>query len=226
MIRRPSSTLTGLLLLAVTAIGTYSHGRLTGRWTPIAAELAQAGTAIQKVPNHFGDWQLQSETPFDDRVLGILNPAGATNRVYVNKVAGKTVSMAMIVGAPGPTSTHVAELCYPTAGYKLLGKPTDVAIRIGDTTHEFRTTLFEPPQADALRLEVYTSWRQADAWRAPASPRMTFGGGAYLFKLQVASTVHNESASSAESTCQTFLKALIPALDQTVFRSDPARSPQ
>jgi hypothetical protein len=210
--------LTGLLLIAVTALGTVEHGRYSNRWNGADQVLTRAGEALALAPKEFGPWRMRSEEGFSARIRGILSYANAFNRVYVNEKTGQTVAMAMLVGPPGPTSTHVAELCYSTAGNKLIDEATLMTIDLERGPQEFRRTRFQSINIEGRRLEVLYSWRQGENWTAPLVPRASFGGMPYLFKIQIAANYEAEAnETEGASVCRDFLTDLLPALDKTVF---------
>lgn len=218
MMQKHLTIVSGLLLIVVTAVGALAHGHYTNRWNQGDAVLAKAGKALSSTPLEFGPWRMQSEQDFPERIHGILSFANALNRVYVNEKTGQTVAMAMIVGPPGPTSTHTAEMCYSSAGNVLLEDATILTIEEKRGPQEFRRTLFQNAAVEAKRLEVVYSWRQGDNWTAPLVPRATFGGKPYLFKIQVAANYESASKEQEpQSVCRDFLTDLLPALDQHVF---------
>ncbi len=211
-------TITGLLLIVVTALGAWEHGRYTNRWNDSDEVLARAGKALASAPLEFGPWRMQSEQPFPERIRGILSFANALNRVYVHEKTGQTVAMAMIVGPSGPTSTHVAEMCYTSAGNELIEDATILTIENERGPQEFRRTLFKNQSIEARHMEVVYSWRQGAAWSAPLVPRASFGSKPYLFKIQVAANYEiGPKEQNPPSVCRGFLADLLPALDKSVF---------
>jgi hypothetical protein len=210
--------LTGLLLIAVTALGTVEHGRYSNRWNDADQVLTRAGEALALAPKEFGPWSMRSEEGFSAEIQANLSYANAFNRVYVNDKTGQSVAMAMLVGPPGPTSTHVAELCYTTAGNTLIDEATLVTIDLERGPQEFRRTRFQSVNVEGRRLEVLYSWRQDENWSAPLVPRATFGGQPFLFKIQIAANYEAEAnEAEAASVCRAFLVDLLPALDKAVF---------
>lgn len=206
------------LLIALAVAGAVVHGGLTNRWSGDTAQLEAVAETLQLAPRTFGDWRLESETEFDDDVKGILNCAGSWHRTYVHQTSGQVVSVAMIVGPPGPTSSHFAEMCYTTQGHTTLGPGSRFQLELpGNERHEFFEDNFASPDLSAQRLQVCYSWRQTDKWCVPTIPRATFGGRPFLYKIQVAANCSNGDAGDAESPCRAFLEQFIPALEMTVF---------
>lgn len=215
------AAVTALLMIAVTIVGTFAHGHLTNRWNHADEKLAKAAEAMKSVPTEFGDWRMQSETPFEPRIQQILDYSGAINRVYVDARTNQTISVAIIVGPPGPTSTHTAELCYSSNGFKTIEDTQVARIDVGGKANEFRRTLLESKAIDSRRLEVLYGWRYGDAWEAPSTPRWHYGLRPFLFKIQIAAEYDAPLEPSADedkqSVAEQFLAAFLPELNKQVF---------
>lgn len=212
------------LLIVLAVAGAIVHGRLTDRWGGDAAELQAAAETLQLAPRSFGNWELQSEEEFSDRVKGILNCAGSWNRKYVNRTTQQVVSVAMIVGPPGPTSSHFAGLCYNTQGFKAVSEGSRFQLESTDgNKHEFFEDNFVSPGVSGQRLQVCYSWRQIDRWWVPTIPRVAFGSHPVLYKLQVAADHYAKAAQPENSSCKMFLQEFLPALEQTVFGQSNSR---
>lgn len=206
------------LLLMLAVAGTVVHGRLTNRWGTSTAQLQAAAASLRLAPRTFGEWELQSQTEFSDRVKGILNCAGSWNRKYVNRKTKREVSVAMIVGPPGPTSAHFAEMCYSSQGFTPLDPGSRFELEVsGDKQHEFFENNFISADASSRRLQVCYSWRQTDEWLVPTVPRVAFGNRPVLYKIQVAAYDTGDTVEVSDSICKAFLRSLLPALERTVF---------
>jgi len=217
MTRRTFLTYTGMMVVFAVA-GAVVHGHLSDRWGGYTTRLQAAARTLESVPDAFGDWQLAEETELTDRVQGILNCAASVNRKYEHRKTGQVVSMAMIVGPPGPTASHFAEMCYTTQGYKTLNKGVRFQLVFpNDVRQEFYEDNFASPGVLAQKLQVCYSWRQADRWLVPTIPRVTFGGHPYLYKIQVAAYFAEGAAGETDGICRGFLQDLLPELEQTVF---------
>src|SRR3990172_4034973 len=208
--RRFKAAHSALMVIVVTAGGAWAHGRLANRWNHADEMRAVAAKALERTPDKFGDWSLREELAFEPRIVGILSYSGAIHRVYVHNTTGALVTMAMIVGPPGPTSSHYAELCYSSSGFDLDVEPTLETFQVGKREHELRHTLFRKRGLESRQLDVYYSWRQGPSWSVPLLPRTAFGGGRYLFKLQVAQMSNSDGAVDKTSGARAFLEAFLP----------------
>jgi hypothetical protein len=92
------------------------HGYWTDRWVP-ATDLEHATGCMEKIPLSVGDWDghdLEVKPTSLDYHL-----AGHLARRYVNRVTGESVSIALVVGRPGPVSIHTPDVCYSAGGYTI-----------------------------------------------------------------------------------------------------------
>lgn len=206
--------------IAATTLATVVHGRLTNRWGTANQDRAEAAARLQQVPIAFGDWELQKEFHLDERERGILQCNGEWKREYVHP-SGQVVMVAMIAGPPGPTSTHTPEMCYSTQGFTQLGGVERLSFDGTDSNqHEFHRVEFVREGLARDEMEVCYAWRQKDRWTVPRVPRVAFGGGTYLYKLQLAS-LHDavQTGSKSKIDCEAFLKQFLPVLDRTIFQT-------
>jgi len=209
-----------VLLTALAAAGAVVHGRLTDRWGGCTEQLQAAAATLKLAPREFGNWKLFEELELTDREKGILGCESSWNRRYVHKSTGQVVAVVMICGPPGPTSSHYPGLCYSSQGFEA---QLDTAERFflefpGNKSHEFFENSFLATGLSAQKLQVCYAWRQGDRWLAPAIPRVTFGGGAFLYKIQLAAHHTRDIVAGEGGPCREFLREFIPALEKTVFK--------
>jgi EpsI family protein len=211
---RKMSALARFIALAALGVGItlatgLVHGRLTQRWGP-PPDLQAAARALAALPKEIGDWQLASEEPLAASVVETLSCAGYVNRRYVNRQSGQTVSIAIIVGPPGPTAVHTPEICYSSRAYST-EDPRKV-VRLSDKdgkSHSFWSLVFRSNNPSLDRLQVYYAWRGGGTWTAAKSPRFEFVGQRLLYKLQMAAVVPAHVPDETPDACQEFLTALL-----------------
>jgi hypothetical protein len=122
-----------------------------------------------------------------DFALATLMCAGYINRTYVEQSTGDSVSVAIIVGPPGPTAVHTPEICYSSRDYAI--KESRQAARVSDRSgvdHGFWKTILRSTDPTAEQLCVFYAWTADGRWIASESPRFEFAGNPLLFKLQMA----------------------------------------
>ena len=215
---RFTSTLAVGLALAITLLAGALQGNLSNRWGA-PPDMQVAAARLSNLPDHFGDWQLQSVEPFDPDVEEILQCAGHIHCKYVNtKNPLETVSLAIILGPSGPTAVHTPEICYSSQAYKTLVAPQHVTIAGSDgQEHEFWAITFQRNDLAGATLRTYYAWTTGDIWSAPNSARFAFAGQPMLYKIQLASHIPATSSSKATDPCRRFLKEFLPVANTILF---------
>lgn len=210
------------LFILITVAGTLIHGRYSNRWGSSESQLEAATEALTLAPAAFGDWEMESEEEFSDRVKGILKCTGSWSRVYRHRSSGQLATAAMMVGPPGPSVKHKPEICYSSAGFKVVETEIPVHIELPNgAQHLFLETTFVSADVSGRSLATCHSFRERDLWLVPSNPRIAFGGSPLVYKLQVAAYT-TDAKGPEEDVCQAFLKDLVVALEQTVFgKHDP-----
>jgi hypothetical protein len=196
------------LAACVTLMTGVVHGRLTQRWGP-TVDIQNAANSLKNLPSKLGDWELLKDQPLNSEVVDVLDCAGYVNRQYVNNKSGQTVSMAIIVGPPGPTSVHTPEICYSSRAYSLHDDRTKTTLLADARNHSFWTLQFRPNIPSTDRLRVFYAWSSGEVWSASESPRMEFAGKPLLYKLQLASVVTSVANEDAHDPCEEFLAAFL-----------------
>lgn len=211
------SKATGILrFIVLAAIGTgitlaagLLHGRLTQRWGPLP-DLQAAARNLEALPKDIGDWQSVKEEPISERIVQTLSCAGYVNRQYVNRKTGQTISVAIIVGPPGPTAVHTPEICYSSRAYSIQDPRKEVKLSDdAGKSHSFWSVQFRSSDASPDQLHVYYGWLGDGEWTASKSPRFEFAGRRLLHKLQMSTIVPAQRTDRATDPCQDFLTALL-----------------
>jgi len=208
------------LLTCVATVATgWVQGRLSNRWGE-PADLATAGEQLSQVPTRVGEWQMQSSRPFDDEVLKLLRCAGHFTRVYKNMLTGETVTVALLVGPPGPTAVHTPEICYSSRGQTIAERPKPISTHRADAADEtLWRMVFVANSAEQNRFSVVYGWCGADGqWRAAKKPRYEYGGAPLLYKIQLVGALPERDGLDSSDACQRFLQDFLPALDAVLFQ--------
>lgn len=194
-------------LLVVVASGA-THGYLTQRWGP-GGELERAAAVVDKFPDEFGSWRVQSSEPMEPIVIETLRCANYVNRVYLNTKTSEQVSIAVIVGPPGPTAVHTPEICYSSHNYTQLQAKASKTIEVQQQEHSFWVTHFKPNKSGASELSVYYAWTADERWHASQAPRFEYGGAPFLYKIQIASNDLHQPKEVSTDACHRFLEDLL-----------------
>jgi hypothetical protein len=125
------------------------------------------------------------------------------------------ITVILMCGRPDRMSVHTPDICYRGAGFDMVGEP--VKATIPQRPDEFWTARFRQHSKAAGRdLRIFWTWGCHTGWRAPTSPRWTFGAQSFLYKLYI---VHDDKTTTDPNMVEAeFLEQLLPVLDETLFR--------
>ena len=191
-------------------IGTgVVFGHLTQRWGP-APDLLKAAERVENFPREIGEWEIVDEEPLSDNVVRMLDCAGSVSRRYMNRTTGDTLSLAVIVGPPGPTAVHTPEICYSSRDYKQSSKRRRITVTDDrNNEHSFWEVTFQSKQLSSVEMATLYAWRADTSWEASESPRFEFGGKGLLYKFQLATQLSPFNKSASEASYESFLKDLM-----------------
>lgn len=206
--------LLGTLIVALTLASGMVDRRLSlGLSTE--ADLAPAGKHLEKLPNEFGNWQLQASRPMDPLILKTLQCSGSVLRKYMNQATGESVDLSLIVGPSGPTSVHTPEVCYSSRDYEQLAAPQKFQVRAESKPAEsFWRLIFRSTGPRLDELTVAYAWNDGTGWQASSQPRFQFSGRRLLYKLQLASYSASGEAASRRDPIREFLLDFLPVFDR------------
>lgn len=200
-------------LAAVTAVSGYAHGSLSRRWAS-PEDYAPVVQKLVETPKEFGDWKMVEEQKLAPEVLTMLECMGNVYRTYQNMSTNERVTVAVILGPPGPISVHTPEICYPAKNYKIQGNRTKVVIRSAAGKEDALWTLdLRAKNVHGSGLKVYYGWRGGPNWDATEQPRFAYLGKSYLYKIQLAAE-SRDGDGAADDGCKKFLADLLPQLDR------------
>jgi hypothetical protein len=175
--------------LAITLTTGAVCGRISSRWGPIP-DMVAAAKHVAALPETIGDWKMVKSQPMTDLAVRTLMCAGYVNRTYVNQKTGAEVSLALIVGPPGPTAVHTPEICYSSQAYSQDAKREAVSFTDPNgEQHSLWRLTFHANDPAAEQLCVHYAWSSDGRWQASESPRFEFAGKPMLYKIQMASPV-------------------------------------
>jgi EpsI family protein len=191
------------------------HGHRTGRWG--ASQAVRAAVArLDRVPTAVGDWRGRPATlnPRDVAAVGI---DGYLLRRYENGRDGRSVSLLLVCGRPGPVSVHTPDVCYEGAGYRMARSgPLRLAIDAGPgrTRAEFHAVdLEQEGSAAPRRLRIFWAWSGSGAWSVPESPRAAFSRLGAIYKLYVVREATADDGAIEHDPGLDFLRQLLPELE-------------
>ena len=214
----------GLLIVITLATGLL-QGKMTNRFgvpedMNVAAKRLENLKKVLKTsfgPNK--EWRMIATKDMTDLVVETLECREYINASFVStKHPGIQVDGFIILGPPGPVAVHTPEICYSSRDYKIKGDRDTVRIfPEGPQEDEFWALTLRSNEVDADILRVYYGWADEGPWTAPDSPRITYGGGSKLFKMQLAVKLPSDAVLSEVDACQTFLQAFLPVVNSQLF---------
>jgi hypothetical protein len=193
-----------VLLLATSGI---FQGLWTDRWG-VSTELESAARRLENVPMVVGDWHAEART-IPDEELTKAEVLGYISRSYRHPTMGE-VNLLLLCGRPGPIAVHTPDICFPGNGFKLEGKTESVSVAQAD----FRMVRLSKAKLLPEYLRVFWSWSSGNGWSAPASPRFTFGGNKFLYKLYIVHRREKPEEPVKDDPALEFLKELLPTLEK------------
>lgn len=195
--------------VALTLVTGAVYGRWTQRWGP-SVDMQAAAARLVELPSQIGDWQLLEERPMSPLVVETLQCAAHVNRVYVNAETGEQVTVAIVLGPPGPIAVHTPEICYSSAAFEIVDSRREELFDAPDgPPHSLWLTTFKSRDAGSQNLLVYYGWTTGDRWQASSAPRFEYGGQRKLYKIQAATLVGPTDGDALSNPCRRFLEALL-----------------
>ena len=208
--RTPAMLAGGALVVALTVLSGIVQGWMTNRWGA-PSQAAEAGAALERLPDRFGKWRVENVQGLSDNVRTMLEAEGYVVRSYRHEPTGAVVSLLLLVGPPGPIGAHTPEICFSGQGYALQRERQPVALIASDKTrHELWLTTFRNSDLRAQSIRIYYGWTAGGSWTATESPRLTYAGKPYLYKVQVSTLVPAGRLASPEDPARSFLEDILP----------------
>lgn len=188
--------------------GGWVHGQFTHRWGG-GGDTASAAAVLDRFPQSFGAWRLESSDPMDEDVLDTLQCTNQFQRLYLNTGTAEEVRVSAIIGPAGPTAVHIPEICFSSRAFAVDQSRTKQSIRSAGASHSFWKTVFKSRQPGGPRRVVYYAWSDGPSWVASEMPRYEFGGSPFLYKIQVEGEPLMNGSGGEEDLCYRFLADLI-----------------
>ncbi len=190
------------------------HGLWTDRWSE-SSDVSAAAARLDALPMKLGDWQGEALAT-SERPGGGL--AGAVSRRYVHRPTGRSVTIFLGCGRPGPASIHTPDVCYAASGYEGDKKPYTLPATSAAPGSEFYTSLMRREKAsDRTQFRIFWSWSSGQKWEVAENPRFTFFSRPVLYKLYVLRETGAQPGPLEADPCLEFMDLLLPALQRSVL---------
>jgi len=234
--------------MTLVVVAGILHGQRTFRWTakpPLTAYIER----LKDVPMTFDGWLGEDMPRFTDdlRTHGIED---YLYRNYRSRTTTESYRVLIVVGRPGPISSHTPDVCYRGSGYTSAADPARADVAGVDSTgskdgrnFQLFSMKFKPPitrATDSFEKEIRWSWlAPSKQFQAADSPRTTFPNEPALYKIYIdhdrpatsLAPVPASTASPLPAVAATaghdptkFLQALLPRVETAL--KDPAPKPQ
>ncbi len=178
---KPLPTIGFLSLIVASGV---AHGVQTYRWRPPAG-FDRIQESLTAIPSTIGGWTAR-ENPFEQGDLERAGIRSSVSRVYQQTRTGKSVTVLLVAGLPGPIAVHTPDVCFRGLGYVPLAAPEPVTLPGGDTDSRFwRMECQNLSGPTPRRLMVYWAWNGGDGWEAPdpSAARARYALRPALYKL-------------------------------------------
>ncbi len=191
------------------------HGLWTDRWAE-PHDLLEAAARLEQLPQKLGDWEGETLVSRERPTPGIV---GTMSRRYVHRRSGKTVTMFIGVGRPGPVSIHTPDVCYTASGYKEVRREDyTLPAKSAAAGSSFNTALFRHEKAgDRTQLRIFWAWNSGERWEIANDPRLAFARRPILYKLYVLRETGIGTQPVQGDPCLELMEHLLPALQQHVL---------
>jgi hypothetical protein len=146
--------------------------------------------------------------------------------VYEHRQTGDVLTLAVIVGPPGPVAVHTPEVCYSSREYTITDERQRVSVKGPHGDHTFWGLPLRANSLDASALRVLYGWSSGTIWEAADHPRFGYSGLPYLYKLQLAVTDQGKDATDFDPALDfvaEFLVQLQPRLVEASRTKAPLR---
>ena len=203
--------------LAVLVFSGLVHGLWTDRWGRPAA-LEDALARVERVPLSFGPWQgrpLDSDQDSFERT----GAQAYWVRQYTNAHTKRSVSVILMCGRAGRMAVHTPQVCYSGAGFDMLRPPAQYPVAFDGKQGRLWTARFAKPNTPGSELRLCWAWNARGVWEAPSSPRWSFRGEPFLYKLYVIEegAAYSSNAAAQADVLADFLPHLFVVLQSSLF---------
>jgi hypothetical protein len=209
-------------LVAVTLGAGWVHGRMTNRWGIAPDSNLAAARLRQPLPDRVGSWKLVREADLEPEVVRMLQCPASVSRVYEHEQTGDVISVAVLLGPPGPISVHTPEICYSSHDYAITKDREKTTLTdAANHEHSLWEVRMKSNRIDGAQLRVLYGWTTGERWLAAEYPRFGYGGVSHLYKLQLASGASAAEALEDFDPAKDFLQQFVVQLQGRIVSSQP-----
>jgi hypothetical protein len=180
---------TVITCVLLTISGSVRYVRDWGLSNRMAAA-KQSPFPLEEIPKSLGPWRMISEANLDPEITQLAGASDHITRNYVNDKTGEVVTVLVMYGLAYALHGHIAEICYPAAGYKAIDSLKTYELRPAklDKVMSYQGGYFSKKRGAADEYdEVIYSFRYVGQWTANARPNWkSFRRFPGMYKVQIA----------------------------------------
>jgi len=171
---------------------------------------------LDSLPMQVGDW-VGTKSELDPQIVARTGSNDLITRHFVNRTTGVALDVIVLHGPATDIFIHTPTVCYPQAGYALLGDVSERPIRGPDGKMTFRSAAFiKGDIGKEDRQEVYFSWRYNGRWHTVVNHPKEMERIPGMYKVQVARRLMPTEARTLDNPCEAFLEELVPVLEARI----------
>lgn len=204
--------------IAMLVVGKLADSAVNGTSFADQPGLNQALERLQNIPTVIGPWASVDEE-LTQREIDVAGIEGYVRREYKNRRTGATVYLTVLCGHSGPMAVHPPTACFEGIGYSLNAGPSVVRVTPpeSDVGYEFKRSSFKQNDVAVPEIvRVFWGWSADGVWQAPSSPRFTFRGQPYLYKIYITDRDIDRHKESTRPQAEAFLDRALPIIEEVL----------
>lgn len=208
--------------VAMLIVGKLADSSVNGTAFADESGLSHATERLQNIPAVIGHWT-SVDYELGPREIDSAGIEGYIRREYQNRRTGATVYLTVLCGHSGPMAVHPPTACFEGIGYSLNSGPSIVRVTPPDSEAAFELNRSSFKQNDAAVPEivrVFWGWSPSGVWQAPSSPRITFRGRPYLYKIYITDRDIDRRKDSIRPQAEAFLDQALPVIQDALNPQD------
>jgi len=194
------------------------------RFATVQNRVEAAPFALKELPRTLGDWHTQDggERRLDPEVAQIAGCSDHVIRTYSNTNTGVSVTVLILFGSAQAVFGHRPEICYPSAGYRMVSNPLLREIAAGSGTPAVvRSEVFaREGERRRAREEVHYSFRHGNHWSPDVENFWKdFRHHPSMFKIQVQRPVSEAEQREVNNPSEQLLAILLPEIERRIAQA-------
>jgi hypothetical protein len=198
------------------------------KFSALAVESASCPFPLTELTRTMGTWQAsdKSELQLDPEVVRFAGASEHIVRTYLDEKTGEQASVLALYGLGMRVYGHVPEICYPSAGYRIVKGPIDRSITVPGVKDpvRYRWAIYSKSVGGVNRYEeVYHTFLHHGDWIPEASGRWKM----YRYYPGLFQIAHPTSSlnENGEGPCLSLLTEFVRQINERVPSAGSAEGP-